>query len=200
MRDSRLIQQLKAGDATACAAVVREHYARVYRLLVHLTRDTHRAEDLCQETFAAAWAKIDSFAGESSIATWLHRIAYRQFLDWLRAGKRERTDQKPIEPSTDSVEPLAALFDDEETKSLYAALDRIDRPHREVLVLHYLLGFSYQEMAAIIEQPIGTMKWRTSVALEQMREILGDDDVGQRRTKPGKAAAGPAPAADSGRA
>jgi len=200
MRERRLIQQLKAGDAMACAAVVRDNYARVYRLLVHLTRDTHRAEDLCQETFAAAWAKIDSFAGESSIDTWLHAIAYRRFLDWLRAGKRDRTDQKPIEPPTDSGEPLGALFADEDAKSLYAALDRIDPPHREVLVLHYLLGFSYQEMAAIIEQPIGTLKWRTRVALERMREMLGDDDVAQRRTKPGKAAAGPARAADSGRA
>jgi RNA polymerase sigma-70 factor, ECF subfamily len=197
MRERRLIQRAKTGDAQACAQIVRDNYAAVYRLLAHLTRDTHRAEDLCQETFAAAWAKIDSFNGQSSIATWLHAIAYRKFLDWLRAQKREPAEQLSRD---EELNPLASLFADEDAKSLHAALDSVDPPHREVLVLHYLLGFSYQEMAAILEQPIGTMKWRTSVALEQMREILGDSDVRQRRTKAEAPAAGASPAADPGRA
>src|SRR2546429_9654161 len=85
MDDRRLIEGLRARDSKACAQLVRDHYAAIYRLLAHLTRDVHAAEDLCQETFAAGWRKIGSFAGESSIATWLHRIAYRRFLGWRPA-------------------------------------------------------------------------------------------------------------------
>jgi DNA-directed RNA polymerase specialized sigma24 family protein len=64
------------GRREACAGLVRVHYQAVYRLLVHLTRDAHQAEDLTQETFAAAWEKIGRFQGNASLATWLHRIAY----------------------------------------------------------------------------------------------------------------------------
>src|ERR671935_2108342 len=93
MREKKLIQRAKSADAQACTQVVHDHYERVYHLLAHLTRDPHRAEDLCQETFAAAWAKLDGFAGDSSIGTWLHRIAYRKFLDWLRTRKRAPLEQ-----------------------------------------------------------------------------------------------------------
>src|SRR2546429_6920258 len=98
MDDRRLIEGLRARDSKACAQLVRDHYAAIYRLLAHLTRDVHAAEDLCQETFAAGWRKIGSFAGESSIATWLHRIAYRRFLDCRRARERLPADARVSRP------------------------------------------------------------------------------------------------------
>ena len=79
--DQRLVNDLRAGRRDACAELVRAHYQAVYRFLVHLTRDVHRAEDLTQETFAAAWEKRATFEGRSTPATWLHRIAYTKFID-----------------------------------------------------------------------------------------------------------------------
>src|SRR5262245_26323688 len=142
MREKQLIQQARWGDADACAQLVREHYAKVYRLLAHLTRDTHAAEDLCQETFAAAWPKFATFAGHSSFGTWLHRIAYRRFLDWLRARRSSRTPDfdrgegvpplhSRLEPQARDAhatnDPLASIAMHDDARALYAALDRIDQ-------------------------------------------------------------------------
>ena len=66
----------------------------VYRFLVHLTRDEPRAEDLTQETFAAAWRGIGSFAGRSGLGTWLHRIAYGKFIDARNANWQMMVDPK----------------------------------------------------------------------------------------------------------
>jgi RNA polymerase sigma-70 factor (ECF subfamily) len=199
-----LIERAKSGDAAACGALVRAHYAAVYRLLAHLTRgDAYAAEDLCQDAFAAAWQKLGTFAGGSSFATWIHRIAYRRFLDWLRSHRSAHEGRAPIgdgpglEP-TDSRDPLADAVADEEARTLHAALDRLGDADRQVLVMHYLTGLSYRQIAEITDEPAGTVKWRTSAAIARLREILSDEmpDELDRRPKTSPAAARPAAAAD----
>jgi RNA polymerase sigma-70 factor (ECF subfamily) len=174
--DQRLLRNLRAGRPEACAEVIRTHYQAVYRLLVHLTRDVHQAEDLTQETFAAAWERIATFQGRATLATWLHRIAYTKFIDAQRAqrraaGMRERLPNRAISPT----DPLDAAMADDETQHLYRALEGLDEPERTVLVLHYLQGLTYREMAAVLEQPTGTVKWRTAEALDRLRALLGKE-------------------------
>jgi RNA polymerase sigma-70 factor (ECF subfamily) len=175
--DPRLLKALRAGCPAACAEVVRTHYQRVYRLLVHLCRDVHRAEDLTQETFAAAWEKIATFQGRATLATWLHRIAYRKFVDAERAdrrdaGGRQRLSDSPAPPP----DPSAALLTADEAERLYRGLEALDAPDRTVLVLHYLQGLSYRQMAAVLDEPTGTVKWRTAEALNRLRILLGDEN------------------------
>ena len=79
--DRELLDGIRAGRRDACAALIHDHYRAIYRFLLHLTRGEAEAEDLTQETFATVWEKISSFAGRSSLRTWLHRIAYGKFVD-----------------------------------------------------------------------------------------------------------------------
>jgi RNA polymerase sigma-70 factor (ECF subfamily) len=156
--------------------LVRTHYQAVYRFLVHLTRDAHQAEDLTQETFAAAWEKIAAFQGRSTLATWLHRIAYTKFIDARRArrraeGVRERLANSPAAPA----DPLETVMADDEARRLYRALYGLAPPERTVLVLHYLQGLSYREMASVLGEPAGTLKWRTAEALRRLRAVLADE-------------------------
>ena len=198
MCDRRWIDGVRSGDARAWADLVHANYDRIYRLLANLTRDRHAAEDLCQETFAAAWSKIGSFAGDCAVGTWLHRIAYRKFLDARRARK------PPVSPpafpsSTSSPDPLAGLVMDEETRAAHEAMARMDEPERVVIVLHYLNGLSYREMSAVTGEPVGTMKWRTRVALQRLSALLrttetSDEQARNQRTDP--PAAGDAVTAD----
>jgi RNA polymerase sigma-70 factor (ECF subfamily) len=165
------IDDVRRGDPRAWARLVSEHHARVYRLLAHLTRDRHLAEDLCQETFAAAWAHLGTFAGDSQLATWLHRIAYRKFLDHARRAK----GGPPGDRRTDGehrADPLGGLVIDEQTRAIHAALERMDALERAVIVLHYLQELSYREMSAVTGEPLGTVKWRTKVALERLTELM----------------------------
>jgi RNA polymerase sigma-70 factor (ECF subfamily) len=182
-----LLRGLRAGRPEASAELVRMHYQAVYRLLAHLTRDVHRAEDLTQETFITALEKIGDFQQKSSLGTWLHRIAYTKFIDSQRNrqradGLRDRLGQTQAR----SVDPLDAAAADDEAKKLHQALEQLEEPDRGVLVLHYLQGLSYREMSVVLDEPSGTVKWRTHLALARLRDLLPEeveDNALQRRTE-----------------
>jgi RNA polymerase sigma-70 factor (ECF subfamily) len=176
--EERLVSELRAGRPEACAAVIRAHYQAVYRFLAHLTRDVHQAEDLTQETFAAAWEKIARFRGRSTLATWLHRIAYTKFIDARRARRRAAGMLERLpNPGAAPAGPLDAVAAIDEARRLYRAMDGLSDPERTLLVLHYLQGLSYREMAAALDEPTGTVKWRTAEALNRLRALLGEEAV-----------------------
>ena len=183
--DERLVSDLRAGRPEACAAVVRAHYPAVYRFLAHLTRDVHLAQDLTQETFATAWEKKATFQGRATLATWLHRIAYTKFIDARRAGRRAAgVLERLAGPKAAPADPLETVMADDEARHLYRALHGLDAPERTVLVLHYLQGLSYREMAAVLDEPTGTVKWRTAEAMRRLRALLSDEgsDHAPRKT------------------
>jgi RNA polymerase sigma-70 factor, ECF subfamily len=190
--EQRLVSHLRAGRPGASSELIRLHYARVYRLLVHLTRDVHQAEDLTQETFISAWEKIASFRGQATLATWLYRIAYTKFIDGRRlqqrtAGMLERHSGSAASPA----DPLESVMADDEARRLYRALDQLDAPDRTLLALHYLQGLSYRELATVLEEPSGTVKWRTSEALNRLRTVLNrevPDHEFRRASQPGSIA------------
>ena len=73
--------------------------------------------------------------------------------------------------------PLEAVAADDEARRLYRALGDLQGPERTLLVLHYLQGLSYREMAAVLDEPTGTVKWRTAEALNRLRALLGEEAV-----------------------
>jgi RNA polymerase sigma-70 factor (ECF subfamily) len=158
-----------------CAAIVAAHYEKVYRFLAQLARDAAQAEDLTQETFAAAWQSLDTFEGRSSVGTWLHRIAYGKFIDARRAAARRAALSKRFaedQPSQREHGPLELAEARDEVRRVHEALGRLEEAERTLLVLHYLQGLSYQEMTDILDEPSGTVKWRTSQALARLRDVL----------------------------
>jgi RNA polymerase sigma-70 factor (ECF subfamily) len=172
----RLLESLRAGQPGAYAEFVRDHYQAVYRFLVHLTRSVHEAEDLTQETFTAAWEAISTFEGRATLSTWLHRIAYTKFIDAHRAERRARgARERRLTPEVLSSDPLVGVIADDEARRLYEALYELEGSDRTVLALHYLQGLSYSEMASVLDEPAGTVKWRTSVALDRLRALLKDE-------------------------
>ena len=173
--EKRLVERIAAGDQAACAEFVRAHHARIFRLLFHLSGDAHWAEDLTQETFTAAWMKIGTFNGSSTLATWLHRIAYRKFVDSYRR-QRQQPDL-PGDVSKDAGRscrhgPSEEIAADEESRRLYQAIAALSQAERHVIALHYFQGLSFREVSAVLDEPAGTVKWRTSRALARLRALL----------------------------
>lgn len=176
-------QDLRDGRPEACAELVRANYQAVYRFLVHLTRDVHRAEDLTQETFATAWERIASFEGRAAPSTWLHRIAYTKFIDAERSQRRAAAVLERCASRGDSPDPLDIVMAGDDVRRLYQRLDELDAADRAPLVLHYLQGLSYRQMSVVLDEPVGTVKWRTSEALGRLRTLLNEevsDDVRQK--------------------
>jgi RNA polymerase sigma-70 factor (ECF subfamily) len=174
--EERLVRNLRAGRPEACTELVRAHYQAIYRFLVHLTRHVHRAEDLTQETFATAWEQIGNFQARSTLATWLHRIAYTKFVDAQRIERRTAGVLERLPNSRGSpADPLDSVATDEEARRLYQALNSLSASEHTLLVLHYFQGLSYREMANVLDQPSGTLKWRTAAALVRLRALLSDE-------------------------
>ena len=204
-----LVRRIRSGERDACAEFVRRHHAAVFRLLLHLSRDSHAAEDLTQETFAAAWSSIGSFRGSASLATWLHRIAYCKYADRQRRGRRPEAqiDARSLvadlseKRSSPARGPLDDLLADEQSRRLALAVDALDEADRELVVLHYLQGLSFREMAEVLGRPAGTVKWRVSEVLARLRELIdAQAKNGTRDGVAGRAGSAAAGACEAGRA
>jgi RNA polymerase sigma-70 factor (ECF subfamily) len=170
------LKKLREGQREACEALVCQHYKSIYRFMVYLTGDTNLAEELTQETFASAWANIDSYKCLASLGTWLHQIAYHKFVDWRRSVQRDAALMDKLKQEKSEVSetwnPLYQLTVDEHTRMLYKAMHRLESSEYIAIVMHYIQGLSFREMASVLEEPAGTVKWRTSMALRRLKGFL----------------------------
>lgn len=178
--DDDLINRIRSGDRSACEELVRRTYETVYRFLVHLTADSELAADLTQDTFRTAWQKLGDFDGRASIASWLHRIAYNRFIDVCRKRRLDRSAQEFIQVEIGRDEgatwPCATSRGDV-AEYLSAAVKQLPEDQRAVVVLHYFEGLSLQETAEVLEQPVGTVKWRLNAALTRLRTVVDIESV-----------------------
>lgn len=171
-----MLQALREGRREAYENVIEAHYASIYRLLLFLTRNATVAEDMTQEVFASAWAALPEFRGDASVKTWLRRIAYNLFLDSQRRRKRDETLAGKLEAGTaeTAADPFVRIMTDEHLGRMYRAMDDLEGEERAVLLLHYLDGLSYREMARVLHRTAGTLKWITHDALEKLRaRVIG---------------------------
>ena len=174
-RSERLkLRSIIEGQREACEQVIFEHYKSIYCFLVYLSGNANLSEDLTQETFISAWANVDQFEGRASLKSWLHRIAYNKFLDSERSSKKRSnvTASLKKDDSNEKFDPLHRITQDEHSRILFDAMHKLEQAEYAVIVLHYIQDFSYREMANILNEPVGTIKWRTNKALKKLREIL----------------------------
>jgi RNA polymerase sigma-70 factor (ECF subfamily) len=167
-KDKWLVQRILSGDKAAGEQFVIEHYEAIFRFLRNLTGNKEDAEDLTQQTFLRAWEALPSFRGDSSLSTWLHSIAYREYTHWLRS----RREFVPLDEIVDMPDEQANQ--NLEAVLLRWAIYRLDPEYREVFVLYYAQGFSVNEIAKIIGVPAGTVKSRLFFARQKLRELLSD--------------------------
>ncbi len=147
-------------------AFVHEQYASVLRFMRHLTWRIEDAEDLTQQTFLTARRQAGSFKGNSSLRTWLHRVAFHEYTHWKRRQRkteRLNPDLARHERGFDVCLDAAILLD-----ALHGLPDR----HRETFLLHEVQELSIQEVAKVLGKPVGTVKSRLFQARKLLREAL----------------------------
>lgn len=166
---------MRSGSRDAAGQLIELHYAKVYRFLFHLTRDSNAAADLTQETFRVAWERLATFQGQASFSTWLHRIAYRKHIDAARTASRDILKHQGNRPSPilqQDPTPLSQAMRAESAEELYAAVQRLGDDERLVIMLRYFQGMRLREIALVAGQPEGTVKWRHATALRRLRVLL----------------------------
>jgi RNA polymerase sigma-70 factor (ECF subfamily) len=155
-------------------AAVPEHYDAVYRFCARRV-GPELASDLTQETFLAAQRGLSSFRGDSSPRTWLLGIALNQCRNGLRKAMRDPAKVRLVStPLSDRGEPEEPPHETRviDRQVLEQALNRLSSEHREVVLLHEGDGLTYEEAAAVLGVPIGTVKSRLYHAFSNLRRTL----------------------------
>jgi RNA polymerase sigma-70 factor (ECF subfamily) len=173
--------------------LVDEHYDRIFRAARFMCGDAAAAEDLVQETFLAAAESLKTFEGRSSTYTWLYGILLNKFRRWLRrkqataislqtmAGDEDHRGSEEI-LEADYPGPPETAERTEAIEQVRSAIGALTADHRSVITLRYIEGMSYEEIAHVLDCPIGTVKSRIHYALQKMANRLGEP---QRARRPG---------------
>jgi RNA polymerase sigma-70 factor (ECF subfamily) len=170
-----LIDQAQHGDSNAFGELVRRYYPGVVQVVYRLCGDPGLAEDMAQETFLRAWINLSSFHPGSSLRNWLYRIAVNAALDVLRRKPEETLEDEVVEMYPASTAgPELALIEKERIAFLQQAMRSLPDAARSVLVLREYGELSYQEIAGVLEIPIGTVMSRLNYARNRLREILNE--------------------------
>lgn len=172
--DPALVARFVAGDERALGAIFDQWSAPVYRLALGIVQDPSAAEEVVEETFWQAWTTRASFdAGRASLAAWLLMIGRSRALDRRRAaGRRREAGPEPLERMAGKPERDGAEVE-ETTRLVRSALGELPAEQREVIELAYFEGLSQSEIALRTAQPLGTVKSRSRMAMEKLRERLG---------------------------
>lgn len=159
------LQLAQKSDTRAFESLYRVHVDRVYGLCLRMTGNAHEAEDCVQETFIQAWSKLDRFRGDSSLGTWLHRIAVNTVLGRSRKSRREQDRLRAVAEAADGP---ATMGDSGELRDLEQAMEELPSGARHVFVLHAVYGYSHDETGEMLGIASGTSK----AQLHRARRLL----------------------------
>jgi len=171
--EAALIAQAQHGDRSAYEELVRQHHAGVVNVVYRMCGDAELAQDAAQEAFIQAWLHFPSFRPGTSLRNWLYRIAVNAALDVLR--RNAKTVETAFEdlPLADPQTGLeAALLQNERARAVQNAILALPETSRAVLVLREYGEFSYQELSAALNIPLGTVMSRLHAARAQLKHLL----------------------------
>jgi len=187
--EAALIAELQAGSEEAYAWLIAHYHQPIFSLLARAVHDRTDAADLTQEVFVKIFRGIGSFHGESSLRTWIYRIALHEASNQRRWWVRHRQQEVPIEQETTEtscgtpvrlkellVDPAESPYDlalHEETRQrVEAALNQVPEPFRTTLILRDIEGFVYEEVAEMQGVNLGTVKSRLVRGRAALKALL----------------------------
>jgi RNA polymerase sigma-70 factor (ECF subfamily) len=177
--DKGLIDACRAGKTEAFGVLVGRYQDRLYPTVLRLTGCADDAYDLLQDAFLRAYEKLDRFHGESSFYTWVYRIAVnlalsgyrRRRTEWrIQNGRRHDWEDPTSDPR--ACDPSAPLERAERDRIIQDALNGLAPEHRVVVVMKEFDGLRYEQIAAILAVPVGTVRSRLHRARGELREKL----------------------------
>jgi RNA polymerase sigma factor (sigma-70 family) len=185
VEESELVRRARDGNMSAYDDLVRRYQERIYATIYHMTSNHEDANDLAQEAFIKAFQALKSFKGGSSFYTWVYRIAVNKTINFLKQRKnRVQISLNDLDFNAEHDPDLVALVSDktprrdlnlaELQEKLNAALLKLSEHHRLVVTLHDVQGMSHEEIAAIMDCNIGTVRSRLFYARQQLQAFLSD--------------------------
>jgi RNA polymerase sigma-70 factor (ECF subfamily) len=189
--DAALIERVKLGDVKAFEMLVVKYQRRIERLIGRMVRDVDLVPDIAQETFIRAYRAIPQFRGESAFYTWLYRIAVNTakkalmelkrdplITETARASRDDDDETSRVENElSDGETPDAVLASKQIAAAVNLAIEALSDELRQAITLREIEGLSYEEIAEMMDCPIGTVRSRIFRAREaiaqRLRPLLG---------------------------
>ncbi len=187
--DDRLVESLRAGEERAYETLIHQFQHPVHNLIYRLLDDPEEAPDVLQEVFLKVFRKIDSFRGQSSLKTWIYRIAVNEAYNHRRFFSRHRKQEIDLDRTDDQGTSLHEVIpdqcrspfemaSDQETHSLIEeALLEMNPGFRSAVILRDLEELSYEEISEVLQISLGTVKSRILRGREALRKILTEKNV-----------------------
>jgi len=188
IEDLGLIRRFKAGDSDAMEQLVVKYQDRIFNVILKMCGNADDAAELTQDTFVKIIENIQRFKGRSSFYTWAFRIAVNLTLNFCKRRKKVgyrsldseyeeidrqgKFDLKQFLTDESSPDPAGLAQNKEVCDILVRALNRLDEPHKAVVVLRDIEGMNYNQIAQVLELELGTVKSRLSRARSSLKEIL----------------------------
>lgn len=166
--DCAVVARLVAGDHSAMADLLADHYVALYRFAFHLCRRTEDAEDIVQQTLVRVLVGAAKFDGRAGLRTWMFTILFREFQNYRRR-------KLWLPPQPDRIMIDAAFAAVVEAEALLTALDTLPAGHRAAFLLHHVEELPIAGVAAALRIPEGTVKSRLHVTRNKLRALLGED-------------------------
>lgn len=182
--DSDLVKRAKKGDGKAYDELNRLYKDAVYSIIYRMVHNRQEAEDLTQEAFIKAYNSINSFNEEYAFSTWLFKIATNNCIDFFRKRKlRTYSMEKTVKYKDDEIQieyadpnPTAEkeLLSSEKSRMIKHAVEKLPEKYKTAIVLRHHEERSYEEIAEILNLPLGTVKARIFRAREMLKKSLKD--------------------------
>ena len=184
--DSALIAGLRAGDECAYEILIQRFEQPVYNLVSRLVDNSADAADVTQEVFLKVFRKVGGFRSESSLKTWVYRIAVNEARNQRRWFTRHRGKEIGLEPAESNVQgpqdwlcdpgrsPYQTALDRETHALIESALNKVSPNYRAAVVLREVEGLSYEEISEVLDVSLGTVKSRILRGRESLRKHLVD--------------------------
>jgi RNA polymerase sigma-70 factor (ECF subfamily) len=187
--DAALLAELKAGSEEAFGVLIAQYHQPLYSLIARSLNDPSDAADITQEVFIKVFRSIRKFNGDSSLRTWLYRIAIHEASNQRRWWSRHKRQEVTIDASFDCDDedngldlaatlmdkgnsPFDQVVEGEVRERVESALREVPEAFRAVVVLREIEGFAYEEIAEILEINIGTVKSRLTRGRSALRAAL----------------------------
>lgn len=175
--DAELIAQTLRGQPASFGVLVRKYQDRLYNAVAHSMGNAEDARDAVQEAMVQAFLRLETFQQSSAFYTWLYRIAFniaashrrRKHITASVDQAREATGQEPVDAGPD---PGDRIEQEERCQQVRQAIAQLSEEHRSVLVLRDMEGFCYEEIAEVLNLPVGTVRSRLHRARMQLRDLL----------------------------
>jgi len=180
--DQELVEQVQKGNKNAFNLLVIRHQNKVMNIVSRYVKNSGDVADVAQEAFIKAYRALPNFRGESAFYTWLYRIAVNSAKNYLTSQGR-----KPPASDVDASEadfydgsdalkennsPERALLSDELQQKLFATIEALPEDLRSAITLREIEGLSYEEIAAVMECPVGTVRSRIFRAREAIDKVI----------------------------